>query len=168
MLHVDTITAQTGVGLLAPDLQRLVRIVAIWAAERPLVYDVFLSGPRIRPGHNSTQTLQCAVRFDEAHLIEGFDDWIEDLRSNFASLSEALGEPVNVITPDMRRTWTASVKGTELHALSFGKVRIVTAEACEPRQAVRQEAPQPSRPLSRWSAIWQMIAAATSIRRPAL
>jgi len=169
MLHVDGITETEEHGPLAADVQKLVRIVGHWAAERPLLHEVSLFGQRLRPNHGDAHPVELAVRFDDARLNDGFDDWIEELRTNFAALSRALGEPVSVVTPDMRTAWWTIVHGTELPALAAGKVRIITAPAvpiANPPQSAL--ASRRAAPTWRWTAIWQLLASATTPRRPAI
>jgi hypothetical protein len=169
MLHVDGITETEEHGPLAADVQKLVRIVGHWAAERPLLHEVSLFGQRLRPNHNGTHPVELAVRFDDARLNDGFDDWIEELRTNFAALSRALGEPVTVVTPDMRTAWWPIVHGSELPALAAGKVRIITAPAVPIANSARSAAASTrAAPTSRWPAIWHFFASATSPRRPAI
>ncbi|OYW55387.1 MAG: hypothetical protein B7Y80_13910 [Hyphomicrobium sp. 32-62-53] len=169
MLHVNGITETEEHGPLAGDVQKLVRIVDRWAAERPLLDEVSLFGQRLRPNHNGSHPVELAVRFDDARLNDGFDDWIEELRTNFAALSRALGEPVSVVTPDMRKAWWTIVHGTELSALATGKVRIITAQAEPAAACVRATiASRRAAPTWRWPAIWQFLASATTPRRPAI
>lgn len=168
MLHVDNITGHIELGPFAPDVQRLIKVVAGWASERPLLHDVALFGLRLRPGHNGSHPLVCAVRFDDARMIDGFDDWIEQLRTRFGGLAQALGEPVIVVTPDMRSAWLGIVHGTEVRALASNKVRIITARAPEPADRVSHPAPHRPAPPSRWPALWQVIAGHFTTRRTAL
>ncbi|MCU0732669.1 MAG: hypothetical protein MUE84_13930, partial [Hyphomonas sp.] len=118
--------------------------------------------------HNGAHPLVCAVRFDDARMIDGFDDWIEQLRTRFGGLAEALGEPVTVVTPDMRSAWHSIVHGVEVRGLASNKVRIITAQAPRTAHGTRQPAPhRPTRP-ARWPALWQVIADHFTTRRPAL
>ncbi len=167
MLHVDNITGNVEHGPFAPDVQRLIKVVADWASERPLLRDVSLFGPRIRPGHIGAHPLVCAVRFDDARMIDGFDDWIEQLQTRFSDLDQALGEPVTVITPDMRSAWHSIVHGTEVRALALNRVRIITARAPEPAEVVSQRTPYQPAPGSRWPALWQTVAGSFRTRRNA-
>lgn len=168
MLHVDNITGNGEHGPLASDLQRLVRVVGAWAANRPLILDVCLFGRRIRPNHSGAHPLTCAVRFDDARMVEGFDDWIEELRTNFAGLAQTLGEPVSIITPDMQSAWQAIINGTEFRALASGKVRIVTSLARQAADVETLASPIPTQPVSFWPALWQAIAGATTPHRPTI
>lgn len=109
---------------LALDLQRLIRQVAIWASARPIILDVALFGDRIRHGSNPA-VLELAVRFEETRMIEGFDDWIEQLRTNFSELESLLGEKIAVATPDNSTICRRVFGGRDLHALATGKVRVI-------------------------------------------
>jgi hypothetical protein len=168
MLHVDDITGHVEHGPFAPDVHRLIKVVAAWAFERPLLQDVSLFGQRIRPGHNGAHPLVCAVRFDDVRMNDGFDDWIEQLRTRFGDLAKALGEPVTVVTPDMRSAWLGIVHGTEVRALASDKVRIITVPAPGPAEGVGQ--PTTDRPTTagHWPALWQVIAGHFASRRPAI
>ena len=139
MLHVDHIIGKSEREPLASDIQELIRVVGIWAVDRPILHDVSLFGQRLRQNHNGAHPVEFAARFDDARLNEGFDDWIEQLRTGFANLSEALREPVCVLTPDMRPAWHAIVYGTELRALAAVKVRIMTERM--PKTTDQDQAP---------------------------
>lgn len=168
MLHIENINGNGEHGPLASDVQRLIRLVGTWAADRPLLLDVSLFGQRIRPNHKGAHPVQIAVRFDDARLTDGFDDWIEQLRTNFASLATSLGEPVSVTTPDMRAAWLAIVNGTELDALGAGKVRIITALVRQSAEPVRPKTPTHQTIGLGWSALWNTVAATTRRRQPAV
>lgn len=109
---------------LALDLQRLIRQVAVWASARPIVLNVALFGDRIRFNPNPA-VLELAVRFDETRMVEGFDDWIEQLRSNFSELELLLGEKIAVTTPDNTAMCRRVFAGRDLQALAIGKVRVI-------------------------------------------
>jgi len=111
-------------GPLALDLPRLVRQVAIWASARPIISNVALFGDRIRPGRD-TAVLQLAVRYDETRMTEGFDDWIEQLRTSFSELESLLGEKVSVVTPENAAACRHVFRGRDLQALANGKVRVI-------------------------------------------
>lgn len=111
-------------GPLALDLQRLIRQVAIWASARPIILDVAMFGDRIRCGR-SPAILELAVRFDETRMVEGFDDWIEQLRTNFAELESLIGEKISVATPDNMAICRRVFAGRDLQALASGKVRVI-------------------------------------------
>src|SRR5512137_2250926 len=99
---MQRVEANVGEGENAPlahDVQKLARAVATWAAERPILSDVALFGERLRAGHRNAP-LQIAVRYDDQRMIEGFDDWIEQLRTNFSGLSAMVGQRVDVLTPE--------------------------------------------------------------------
>jgi hypothetical protein len=129
MLQVRNIVADCELGLLAPDVPKLVHIVDRWATDRPILRDLALYGERIRRKELNKSPLQLAVRFDDRHMSDGFDDWIEQLRTNFAGLAAMVGEPVAVLTPDMKSDWTAVQCGKELRVPTAQKVRIITTPA---------------------------------------
>ncbi len=110
---------------LAPDVQNLTSAVSDWAAERPILAEVILYGDRLRASHRGLAPVQIAVRYDDRRMVDGFDDWIEQLRTNFAELSARLSEPVTVLTPDCRAEWDIATRGTEIPAFSINKVRLV-------------------------------------------
>lgn len=168
MLHIENINRNGEHGPLASDVQRLIRLVGTWAAERPLLLDVSLFGQRIRPNHKGAHPVQIAVRFDDARLTDGFDDWIEQLRTNFAHLATSLGEPVSVTTPDMRTAWLNIIHGTELQALAAGKVRVITASSRQSIEPVRTQTHTHLPVWPSWTALWNTVAAATIRRQPAV
>lgn len=136
---------------LAPDVQNLVRTIALWAAERPILSDVVLFGDRLRVGAPRHSPVELAVRYDERYMIEGFDDWIEQLRTNFADLSTALLERVDILTPDQKTPWDAVVHAADIPALAMGKVRIVPTPANASKT-------MPTEPSPRWSFAWTWAA----------
>ncbi|MGE5267446.1 MAG: hypothetical protein ACM3L9_08785, partial [Deltaproteobacteria bacterium] len=85
-----------------------------------------LFGDRIRHGSNPA-VLELAVRFEETRMIEGFDDWIEQLRTNFSELESLLGEKVSVVTPENAAAYRHVFRGRDLQALANGKVRVMLA-----------------------------------------
>jgi hypothetical protein len=121
---------ESGTGIddepLALDLQRLIRQVALWASGRPIVLDIALFGDRIRFGRKPA-VLELAVRFDENRMVEGFDDWIEQLRTNFHELEALLGERVSVVPPDNKAACSRIFAGRDLQALAIGKVRVIVS-----------------------------------------
>lgn len=133
---------------LAPDLPKLIRAVSDWAAERPIVAEVILFGDRLLAGRRNLIPVQMAVRYDERRMVDGFDDWIEQLRTNFADLSTRLSEPVTVLTPDCKADWSAATHGTEIPAFSTDKVRLVLQTALPPRPAPASH---------RLSRLWQAL-----------
>jgi len=168
MQRVEGITNLSKHGPLASDVQKLIRIVGRWADERPLLLDAALFGDRLLHGHNEQHPVNIAVRFDETRMVEGFDDWIEQLRTGFAELASTLGEPVCITTPDMGTRWRSVVFGTELFALATGKVRIIAAAAEPPAPPVKSSA---SRRRTSWSLSateWGHLVADIRWRRPAL
>jgi hypothetical protein len=168
MQRIEDITASHEHEPWAPDVQRLLRVVGGWAAERPLLLDVVLFGDRLRAGNHHGQPVNIAVRFDDARMMEGFDDWIEELRTNFVGLATALNEPVAVTTPDMGACWRSVVFGVEAPALIWGKVRIVSAPAQQPVRATPKGAAQRQSPWTRWCANCQIFVAEILTRRPAV
>jgi hypothetical protein len=146
---------------LAPDVPKLVRAVSDWAAERPIVAEAIVFGDRLRAGRRNDAPVQIAVRYDEGRMVDGFDDWIEQLRMNFADLSTRLSEPVTVLTPDCKADWDMATRGTEIPAFSTNKVRLVLLQTALPpcpapashrlsrlRQALAWTWPSPSTPLT--------------------
>ncbi|MCU0954595.1 MAG: hypothetical protein MUC37_08280 [Hyphomicrobium sp.] len=109
---------------LALDLQRLIRQVAVWASARPIILNVALFGDRVRFNPNPA-VLELAVRFDETRMVEGFDDWIEQLRTNFSELEALIGEKIAVTTPDNSAMCRRVFAGRDLEALAIGKVRVM-------------------------------------------
>jgi hypothetical protein len=123
---------------LALDLQRLIRQVALWASGRPIVLDIALFGDRIRSGRKPA-VLELAVRFDENRMVEGFDDWIEQLRTNFHELETLLGERVSVVPPENTAACSRIFAGRDLQALASGKVRVIASigdDEASPREAI--------------------------------
>ncbi len=112
---------------LAPDIHRIIRVVSNWSAERPILSDVALFGDRMKLDRTTPATVLLAVEFDPQRMLDGFDDWIEQLRTNFSELAAGLREPVTVLTPEMKPAWSAVRVGEEMRALAKGKVRIVSA-----------------------------------------
>jgi hypothetical protein len=113
---------------LASDVQKLICAVADWAGQRPILADVTLFGERLRAGHHGLAPVQIAVRYDDRRMLDGFDDWIEQLRTNFADLTARLSEPVTVLTPDRKAEWNLATQGREIPVLSTDKVRLVLNE----------------------------------------
>jgi hypothetical protein len=146
---------------LAPDIQRLIRIVACWAAERPIVLELALFGDRVYAAARPPAPLTVAVRFDDRRMNDGFDDWIEQLRTNFAELESELGEKVSVLTPDLGTCCTRAFLGTEIRALAVGKVRVVIeSEAPVPEAAplvLASQLPQRSGPWAVLAAAWMSL-----------
>jgi hypothetical protein len=100
MQRVEAIVDASDNAPLADDVLKLVRDVATWAADRPIVSNVTLFGERLRAGYRDHTAVQIAVAYDEQRMVDGFDDWIEQLRTNFADLSAQLGQQVTVFTPE--------------------------------------------------------------------
>jgi hypothetical protein len=119
---------------LRADLEPVLRSLARWAAERPVLLDVTLFGDPLRRANDPSQPLPLAVRYDEQRMTEGFDDWIEQLRSGFRDLAVSLRQNVDVAPPNDARTWDLIARGTEIPALRHGKVRCVLTPA-EPARA---------------------------------
>jgi hypothetical protein len=119
-------------GQLSARAVRTLHRVALWADARAVLSDVALYGDRLFGGASSTP-LNLAVRYDQSQMIEGFDDWIEQLRTDFAGLRASVAEPLNILTPDYGAAWSAIVDGVELGASRDGKVRLISALA--PRSA---------------------------------
>jgi hypothetical protein len=133
---------ESGTGIddepLALDLQRLIRQVALWASGRPIILDIALFGDRIRSARK-TAVLELAVRFDENRMVEGFDDWIEQLRTNFHELETLLGERVSVVPPENTATCSRIFAGRDVQALASGKVRVIVSmsdDEATPRDAI--------------------------------
>jgi hypothetical protein len=165
MQRIEPKTNGTISDALAPDMSRVARIVDGWATDRPILRDVSLFGERLISAC-SKSPIELAVRFDDRRMEVGFDDWIEQLRTNFAGLANALGEPVSVTTPDMGATWRSIVFGTERQGLATGKVRIISAPA-ELHAGFTRAAITRSQTIgSLWPANWQLTAGVLS-RRPA-
>ena len=134
---------------LAPDVPKLIRAVSDWAAERPIVAEVILFGDRLRASRQNLAPVQIAVRYDDRRMVDGFDDWIEQLRTNFADLSTRLTEPVTVLTPDCKADWDVATRGTEIPAFSTDKVRLVLLQTARP--------PCPAPAAHRLSRLWQAL-----------
>lgn len=121
--------ATSDIARMGADVLPVVRLLARWADERPALFDVTLFGDRVRAGQGTTggtkARLMLAVRYDEARLTDGFDDWIEQLRTGFSDLSAALREPVDVVPPTDGETWRLIGEGEEIAAARSGKVRVV-------------------------------------------
>lgn len=126
---------------LADDALTLARGVAIWAAERPIVAHVTLFGERICAGYRNDAAVQIAVAYDEKRMVEGFDDWIEQLRTDFAELSTRVGQKVSVLTPESGVDWEIVYRSTKLPALPQSKVYwckvIIPLPASEPDGQLR-------------------------------
>ena len=121
------------VGLsLSPDLVPIVRTVARWADLHPVVEDVILFGDRLRSDRTGRPPLSLAVRYDPDRLTEGFDDWIEQLRTDFADLRSWLGMPIDVILPNHGDGWFLIENGAEVPAMAHGKVRCVLTNPVAP------------------------------------
>jgi hypothetical protein len=148
MQRVDAGPTEGDYARLAPDLPKLIRAVSDWAAERPILAEVILFGDRLC-ANQTLAPVQIAVRFDDRRMMDGFDDWIEQLRTNFADLNRRLSEPVVVVTPDCKADWDLAVAGTDLPAFSTDKVRLVL------RQII--QAPTPAPPAHRLSRFWQAL-----------
>jgi hypothetical protein len=118
-------------GQLSADAVRIVHRVAVWADARALLSDVALYGDRLFGGASRTP-INLAVRYDQSQMIEGFDDWIEQLRTDFTGLRTLVGEPLNILTPDYGAAWSAIVDGIELASSREGKVRLISAQAPAP------------------------------------
>lgn len=134
---------------LSPDIPKLIRAVSDWAGERPILAEAILFGDRLRASGRTLAPVQIAVRFDDRRMIDGFDDWIEQLRTNFADLSTRLSEPVSVLTPDCKADWDLATSGTDVPAFSTDKVRLVL------RQTIL--APTPAPRAHRPSLLWQAL-----------
>ncbi|MGZ8410035.1 MAG: hypothetical protein ACXWVS_08975 [Hyphomicrobium sp.] len=132
MQRVEAKSDEGDFARLAPDVPELIRAVSDWAAERPIVAEVVLFGDRLRAGRGNLAPVQIAVRYDDRRMVDGFDDWIEQLRTNFADLSMRLSEPVTVLTPDCKTDWDAASRGTEIPAFSTDKVRLVVVQTDRP------------------------------------
>jgi len=115
------------------DLQPLVRTIAQWADLRPVLGEVILFGDRVRSTAGRAAPVEIAVRYDPLRLDEGFDDWIEQLRTGFQDLHAVLCQPVEVALPNHSDAWPLIARGTALEDLARGKVRCV---ATPPREAV--------------------------------
>jgi hypothetical protein len=142
---------ESGTGIddepLALDIQRLIRQVAIWASGRPIILDIALFGDRIRSGRKPA-VLELAVRFDENRMVEGFDDWIEQLRTNFHELETLLGERVSVVPPENTAACSRVFAGRDLQALASGKVRVIVSmgdDETAPRDAIGRSRFDPTR-----------------------
>jgi len=121
------------IACMGADVLPLVRILVRWADERPALLDVTLFGDRVRAGRGTKARLMLAVRYDEARLTDGFDDWIEQLRTGFSDLSAALREPVDVVPPTDGATWRLIDEGEEIAAARSGKVRVVLTSTDQAR-----------------------------------
>lgn len=149
MQRVDAGPIEGDDARLAPDVPKLIRAVSDWAAERPIVAEAILFGDRLRANNRKVAPVQIAVRYDDRRMVDGFDDWIEQLRTNFADLSTQLSEPVSVLTPDCKADWDSATRGTDLPALSIDKVRLVL------RQTTLT--PTPTSATDRFSRLWQAL-----------
>jgi len=113
---------------LCPDLVPILRTVSRWADLHPLVSDVIIFGDRIRSGHAKRAVLHLAVCYDPDKLNEGFDDWIEQLRTDFADLRSWLGMPLDVTLPNHGQGWSLIGAGTDVADMARGKVRCVLTD----------------------------------------
>ena len=120
-------------GQLNAQAVRIVHRVAVWADARAILSDVALYGGCLFDG-TSSSPLNLAVRYDQSQMNEGFDDWIEQLRTDFAGLRTSVGQPLNVLTPDNGAAWIAVVDGIELTSTRDGKVRLISGKAVAPGQ----------------------------------
>jgi len=119
-------------GQLCAQGARIAQRIAAWADARVLLSEVALYGDRLFGGGASSTPLNLAVRYDQSQMIEGFDDWIEQLRTDFAGLRTSVREPLRVLTPDCGDAWSAIIEGVELTASRHGKVRLVSVPALAP------------------------------------
>jgi hypothetical protein len=124
-------TDLAGSETLTADLRKILGVVANWAADRPVLADVVLFGSRLRPERPRFTPIELAVRYDERGMTDGFDDWIEQLRSDFSDLRAALSEPVRVLTPDHGPSWRSIIEGTTIPEIGMGKVRVLRAPALQ-------------------------------------
>lgn len=140
----------SGIAHISAEVVPLIRVLARWADERPALLDATLFGERVRAGHAPSARLTVAVRYDEARLTEGFDDWIEQLRSGFSDLSAALRLPVDVIPPTDRDVWTLIGAGEEAAAMRNGKIRVVLTPTATATPIPRRGATRARALRARW------------------
>ena len=164
MQRIEPETGGIRIDALAPDMGRVARIVDGWATDRPILRDVSLFGDRLL-SVSSKSPIELAVRFDDRRMEDGFDDWIEQLRTNFAGLAKALGEPVSVTTPEMGATWRSIVYGTERQDIATGKVRFISVRAELPAGVTAATRGQTIASL--WPANWHFFVAGMLARRQA-
>lgn len=126
-----------GTGPLTSDALRLVRIVARWASSRSILRDAVLFGDRLQSGRRGSSSVEVYVTFDRQHLEDGFDDWIEQLRTRFVTLSDVLDEPVSVLTPDCRDYASVMKNHIELPAFNVGKARLAVPRPASETTEIR-------------------------------
>ncbi len=145
------------------DLEPLLRALAKWAADRPILLDVTLFGDRLRPNADPAQPLSLAVRYDEQRMTEGFDDWIEQLRTGFMDLTRSLGKPVEVAPPNDAAAWELIARGVEVRGLKRGKVRCVATPVRSKAAEAAAASPVPQLMGDATRAVWHRIANALSM-----
>jgi hypothetical protein len=145
------------------DLEPLLRALAKWAADRPILLDVTVFGDRLRRNADPALPLTLAVRYDEQRMTEGFDDWIEQLRTGFKDLARSLGQPVEVAPPNDAAAWELIARGVEVRGLKRGKVRCVATPVLSLAAEAAAASPVPQLMGDATRAVWHRFVNALSM-----
>ena len=125
-----------------PIIELLVTLVAKWAERRPILSEVIVFGSWVRGDHTFETPLELAVRYGDPFVEDAFDDWIEQLRTDFEDLRCILPVSVQIAMPNDAEAWRFIQFGTQRGELAQGKVRCFltmphhsSSETAQPRQS---------------------------------